>query len=122
MNISPSELIIMDVLWETNEPLTSSMVYDRINAIYPDKWQYHTIVTFLSRLVQKKAAKYNVEGRNYLYYSNVERDAYFKKYINEKFDKHHIDSSVAFIGLLGEKYTKENIDAAKKLLEEYKKK
>ncbi len=122
MNISPSELAIMNILWDCDEHLTSTMIFDRINQLYPNKWQYPTVVTFLSRLVKKKAIAYDIESRSYLYYPIIDKQPYYHNHINLKLKKANVDPASAFLGLVGMDYTKENVEAARKLLEENKNK
>jgi len=77
IRISDAELEVMEALWASPAPLTSSEVADRL----PPKrgWSIGTIKTMLSRLTAKGAVDYREEGRRYLYSAAVARDAYVGK-------------------------------------------
>ena len=61
--ISQSEKIIMDVLWE-QAPLAASDIAERVKS---ENWNIRTIKTLLSRLVQKNILQTKEDGRRYLY-------------------------------------------------------
>ena len=70
--ISQSEKIIMDVLWE-QAPLAASDIADRVKS---ENWNIRTIKTLLSRLVQKKILQTKQDGRRYLYTPALSREDY----------------------------------------------
>jgi predicted transcriptional regulator len=49
--ISESELIVMQVIWQATEPVSVQYVQDQINET--EGWQYNTIATFMVRLADK---------------------------------------------------------------------
>ena len=70
--ISQSEKIIMDVLWE-QAPLAASDIADRVKS---ENWNIRTIKTLLSRLVQKNILQTKQDGRRYLYTPALSREDY----------------------------------------------
>jgi BlaI family penicillinase repressor len=72
--ISEAELEVMEALWEAGSPLTAADVADRIGA--ERGWSLQTIKTMLSRLATKAAVSYEEDGRRFLYFPAIERDAY----------------------------------------------
>ena len=75
-SISKSELEIMKLLWKTN-PLSAN----EITSLLSDKvsWSKQTIKTFINRLLNKNAIKFETSGRSYLYYPLISYDEYVKK-------------------------------------------
>jgi BlaI family transcriptional regulator, penicillinase repressor len=74
MKISEAESKVLEVLWRAGRPLgaddvVASMDNDR-------EWSAGTIRTFLTRLVKKKAAAAEQDGRRYLYRPLIEREDY----------------------------------------------
>lgn len=73
--ISNSELEVMQILWEADEPLTVQNVCDRL----PDnKWVYKTVGTLLIRMEEKGAVISEKRGRTN-YYSPVLNEEEYKK-------------------------------------------
>lgn len=73
MNISKSELQVMDVLWAEN-PLNAGQVIDRLQK-HCD-WGESTIKTLLTRLIDKEAIVRHKKERRYLYEPLVSREVY----------------------------------------------
>lgn len=69
--ISESELVVMEVLWET-APLASDEVVKRLA---DTGWNEKTVKTFLNRLVKKQALSYQRDGRRYLYSPCIARES-----------------------------------------------
>ena len=53
--ITQSEWVVMQTLWEANEPLPASEVAARLET--QSNWKPKTVRTFLNRLIQKQAVK-----------------------------------------------------------------
>lgn len=84
--ISDAELDLMEALWASREPLTSADVAERLEA---RGWSLATIKTMLSRLVTKGAVSHRQDGRRFLYFPAIEREAYVgsesKKFVERLF-------------------------------------
>jgi BlaI family transcriptional regulator, penicillinase repressor len=63
--ISETEWEVMRVIW-TRHPITAAEVIENLSASDPT-WHPKTARTLLSRLVRKKALKYEAQGRAYVY-------------------------------------------------------
>lgn len=74
VRISDAELEVMEVLWASDSPLTSTDVARRIAR--ERGWSLATVKTMLSRLTAKGALTHREEGRRYLYSAAVGRDSY----------------------------------------------
>lgn len=70
--ISQSEKIVMDVLWETS-PMAASGIAERVKS---EGWNIRTIKTLLSRLVQKGVLATQEDGRRYLYTPLLSKEDY----------------------------------------------
>jgi BlaI family transcriptional regulator, penicillinase repressor len=73
MRITPTESLIMDVLWRADGPLAAEEIRDKLAAV---DWSEATNRTLLTRLVRKKAVAATKDGRRFLYRPLVERADY----------------------------------------------
>lgn len=64
INIGEAELEIMKVLWEAGEPVNSQYISE---AVEDKNWKRTTILTFLTRLVDKGAVTAEKRGKLYYY-------------------------------------------------------
>ena len=86
--ISDAELDLMEVLWASEEPLTSAEIAERVD---PERgWSIATIKTRLTRLAAKRAITHREDGRRFLYSPAIEREAYVgresKRFVDRLFD------------------------------------
>lgn len=115
--ISDAEWEIMKILWSKQR----SSAKDVIEALQ-DKadWSPKTIRTLLNRLVQKRAAAYEITGRNYTYYPVVSEEecihAETQSFLKRLYDGALKPMLVNFIQ--EEKLSKEDIQELKDLLDE----
>ncbi|TNJ68091.1 BlaI/MecI/CopY family transcriptional regulator [Paenibacillus hemerocallicola] len=92
--ITPSELIVMKVIWK-EQPCTASQIVDRISK--RSDWHFRTIKTLLRNLVAKQAVGYRVDAhdsRVYHYYALVQEEDYLKQE-REQFLKLYYDGSLS---------------------------
>ena len=71
MNISRSELVVLQTLWDES-PLTVGQVIERVQKAVD--WHDNTIKTLLSRLLEKEAVDRHKDGRQFFYEPLVSRD------------------------------------------------
>ena len=70
--ISDAEWEVMNVIWEKS-PRTAQEI---VQALAPEKkWNAKTIGTFLTRLMEKGVIRHKPEGKRYLYFPKVKREA-----------------------------------------------
>lgn len=75
-SISDAELEILNVLWQSKEPLSAFEIRSRLNETR--QWERTTVLTLIRRLVDKGFM--NQEKRDVYYYSpNVAREDYRKE-------------------------------------------
>lgn len=70
--ISQSEMVVMDVLWD-KAPMAAS---DIAQCVADEGWNIRTIKTLLSRLVQKDILTTQEDGRRYLYTPLLSKEDY----------------------------------------------
>lgn len=71
MNISKSEYVVLNVLWDDN-PLTVGQVIERVQQ--ENDWHENTIKTLLTRLTQKKVLNRFKDGKRYFYSPILDKD------------------------------------------------
>lgn len=76
MQISDAEWIVMNLIWES-APIDASQVIDQLGEA--NCWSAATIKTMLHRLVKKQALSHEVDGKRYIYRSNVRRHDCIRK-------------------------------------------
>ncbi|WP_087064112.1 BlaI/MecI/CopY family transcriptional regulator [Intestinibacillus massiliensis] len=70
--ISDTELEILNLLWHSDEALSSTEVFERLDT----GWKYPTVTTLLGRLVEKGAVRYEKRGKAYYYSPAIDEAAY----------------------------------------------
>lgn len=84
--LSDSELDIMMVIWRAKEPVLSSDVGESL----PEKaWAQTTLLTFLSRMVDKGFLKCESQGKFNRYTPLVREEDYFRSHNLKYFQKHY---------------------------------
>ncbi|MCI9355220.1 MAG: BlaI/MecI/CopY family transcriptional regulator [Firmicutes bacterium] len=82
--ISEAEMELMKIIWNYKNPLTSKQI---ISFIPNNQWKNTTVLTLLSRLIEKGFLKAERQGRNYLYSYVISHKEYkklcSKNFINE---------------------------------------
>lgn len=76
VNLSKSELRVLEVLWD-DHPLTVGQMIERLQK--QTRWHQSTIKTLLTRLVKKKAATRQRDGRRFFYSPLVQRETILAK-------------------------------------------
>ena len=118
-NISGSELEIMKLLWKDN-PLSAN----EIRSLLSDEisWSNQTIKTFINRLLNKQAIRFEKSGRSYLYYPLISYDEYVKEE-NKFFLEKVYDGAIGMLFskfLEEEKLSDKEIENLQRILEQKK--
>lgn len=74
IEISKAELEVMKIIWQYS-PCTASDVIQHLTEA-GQEWHDRTVKTLLTRLVKKRALKFEKAQRHYLYSPLIEREAY----------------------------------------------
>ena len=71
VKISDSEWTVMQVIW-SHSPVTAEEVIELIDR---EDWSPRTVKTLLHRLVEKKAIRFKLQGKRYVYSPRIAREA-----------------------------------------------
>jgi len=120
MQISASELEVMDVLW-ARPGLAASDVHDALGD--GRDWNVRTVKTFLSRLVEKGALRTVEDGRRYIYFPQIDETEYRAQAASHFIDRVFSGRAAPMVAHLADSrgLTLEDIAALEKLLGELKK-
>ena len=121
MELSDSELEVMEVLWKKGEPATFGELLNYFDTYTDKSWKKQTLNTFLFRMQQKKLLHVTEEGRYKKYFPVITREEYrmsaSKAFLEKNYQGSIVKMLTAFSG--GEKLEKREIDELKRLLEEW---
>lgn len=118
-NISESELEIMKLLWKNN-PLSANEIISSLSDEI--SWSNQTIKTFINRLLNKEAIRFEKSGRSYLYYPLISYDEYVREE-NKFFLEKLYDGAIGMLFskfLEEEKLSEEEIENLQRILEQKK--
>lgn len=118
--ISESELIIMQVIWQTTEPVSVQYVHDQIKET--EGWQYNTIATFMVRLAEKgflSVCHQDGRGRTRLFVPSISEDDYLQSHMRQTIQRQFRGSTKAFFAayMSQEKLEKDEIDELREWLD-----
>jgi len=117
VQISDSEKIIMDSLWDSS-PKTAKQIIENLDQEL--NWSDKTAKTLINRLLKKEAINFNKQGREYLYYSLLDKEDYLESasdsFVNRVFNG-SVSSLVAAFAKK-EKLSKQELAELKQLIKE----
>lgn len=112
--ISDAELEVMQILWQSKEPMSIQAVCDQLPT---NKWAYKTVATLLIRMEEKGAVNSQKKGRINLYTPILDKENYTKKQTKEFVSKLYNGSvkDLAVSLFKSEDMTQSDIDEIKKM-------
>ena len=116
--ISNSEMLIMEYIWKIGRPVTTAEIMQNLPAGI--EWSQKTVITFLSRLIEKGILQSTRIGRAFHYEACITEQEYrnyeTKQFINDV----HKGSIFGFISALCDSgdLTREDIEALMKRMKE----
>ena len=115
--ISDAEMELMSIIWKNKKPLTSKEIIANLKDY---QWKTTTVLTLLSRLVEKGYLSTQKNGRTYLYNYTITKNEYKKQCAKRFLDKFYKGSIKNFFVTLYEddEISKEDLEELKALLEE----
>ncbi len=123
IELSDSELEVMEVLWEKEEPMSFGELLDYFNVHTEKNWKKQTLNTFLFRMQQKNLLQIIAEGGYKQYIPTMTKEGYLmaeaKSFLNKNYQGSIVKMLAAFNG--GDALGKEEIAELKQLLEEWEK-
>ncbi|NMB34393.1 MAG: BlaI/MecI/CopY family transcriptional regulator [Clostridium sp.] len=113
-----SELCIMLIIWEANEPVTSAYILDKLKG--KKSWGATTVLNFLSRLTDRGFLKLEKQGRINYYTAIVDEKVYIELENKSFLERLHNNSIKSFIASLhdSEGISKEDLAELKQFIEE----
>ncbi|MEK3792099.1 BlaI/MecI/CopY family transcriptional regulator [Paenibacillus sp. FSL R7-0204] len=91
-----AEFDIMKVVWENNEPITTSIIMQQLER--KKTWKTQTVGTLLSRLVERGFVRTEKNGKERTYFSLISKEDYLNFETSdfvERFDGNSITTLVA---------------------------
>ncbi len=116
--LSNSEALIMALIWDHKEALTSAEIQRLLRLKHPEiQWEPTTVTTFLSRMVEKGIVSYEHHGKAYYYYPLLDRGEYKKELLRlQLMKKMSMTIEELFVTFAGEPMTDENLAKMKDYL------
>ncbi len=113
-----SELEIMLIIWEANEPITSDYLMKHMDKT----WTQTTLLNFLARLCRRGFLTCHKEDRHNVYQPLVEKNEYLQKESRYFMKKLYHNSLTDFVASLydGKSISKSDLEELKKYIEEAK--
>ncbi len=93
-----SELEIMMIIWESNEPVTSAYVCEKLKD--KKKWKITSVLTFLSRLVEKGFVASTRKGKINIYSAVIGEQEYLESEGKSFLEKLYGNSLTTFVSSL----------------------
>ncbi len=117
MQISDSEKIIMDSLWEAS-PLSARQIIEKLDSDL--NWHDKTVKTLLNRLLKKKAINFQKNGREYIYLPILKKNDYTKNAADNFVHRVFNGSVTSLVAAFSksEKLTSDDLKELKKLIQE----
>lgn len=95
--IPDSELEIMMVIWEAQEPVNTDYILERLS----DKdWTRQTLLKLLSRLEKRGFVTYYKDGKYKMYSPMIKRENYLKEESKSFLDRMHFGSVTNLVSTL----------------------
>lgn len=117
-DLTPTEVEIMEVLWEQSEPVSFTWLSDFFNNKRDKAWKRPTLSTFLIKLSEKGFVNCKNRGRQMFYSAGMSVADYEKQKANTILDTLYDGSVKKFMTALydGEELSKSQIDDLKQWL------
>jgi predicted transcriptional regulator len=93
-----AEFAVMKAAWELEPPITTSMLMERIDA--GRGWRLQTLISHLSRLVEKRFLKTEKISKERFYYPLVSKEDYLKFETRSFVETYHDRSIVSLVNTL----------------------
>lgn len=90
-----SELEVMMIIWDANEPVTSAYISEKLKD--KKEWKITSVLTFLSRLTEKGFSTSRREGKINIYSAVVGEQEYLKNESKSFLEKLYGNSLMTFV-------------------------
>lgn len=108
----------MRVIWQNPSPISTKEIMDKLD--HDTSWKPQTVLTLLTRLIEREYLASHREGRERLYTPLIGRDAYLAFESAQFMERVHDSSLASLVGTLyrGKKPPQQDIEEIRKWLEE----
>ncbi|MGB8453199.1 MAG: BlaI/MecI/CopY family transcriptional regulator [Anaerocolumna sp.] len=96
--IPDAEFEIMKVIWKNTPPITTNMIMEQLGK----KWRAQTLISLLSRLVDRDFLSTEKKGKERTYFPLVSKDEYLKYETGNFMEMFHENSFVSLVNTLYE--------------------
>lgn len=105
-----SEFQVMKAIWANEPPVTSSMIMEYLSG--EKKWPIQSVVTLLSRLVEKGFLRSEKKAKERLYYPLVSKEDYIQFETGHFVKQYHENSFINLLSTLHQdkELTDEDLD------------
>ena len=108
VHLSDAEFEVMKILWCNSPPITTNAIMSQLPE--ETKWKASTLATILSRLSNKGFVTSRKEGKERMYYPEVDEESYLSYKTKKFMKKYHNNSLNSFFNILYKKEDFENSD------------
>ena len=77
--LTDCELLVMKVIWGTEEAMSIQEIAAKVNQVYKKSWEKQTVSVFLGRIVKRGFLRSERKGRHFFYYPTVSEEEYAKQ-------------------------------------------
>lgn len=122
--MTEAELEIMETLWAREEPVVLGELLENFNARTQKNWKKQTINTFLFRMQQENLVRAIEGGRFKRYLPVMTREEYLEDATQRFLEKNYGGSCARMLAMLsgGERPDENEIEALRRMLEEWERK
>ncbi|MFM1654772.1 BlaI/MecI/CopY family transcriptional regulator [Brevibacillus sp. B_LB10_24] len=113
-----AEFEIMKVVWANQPPITTNIIMEQLGR--EKEWKAQTILTLLSRLVERGFLRSEKNGKERTYFPLVDKEKYVQFETGDFIEKFHENSFTSLVAALydGKKLKDEDLDELSKWLQE----
>lgn len=113
-----AEFDIMQVVWASEPPITSSLVMERLGR--RKGWKAQTVLTLLTRLVERGFLRTEKHGKERSYFPLIERADYLRFETGDFMARFHGNSFASLVAALhdGQRLRESDLDELARLLKE----
>ncbi|NLO85305.1 MAG: BlaI/MecI/CopY family transcriptional regulator [Clostridiales bacterium] len=113
-----SEFELMKIVWANPSPISTNQILEKLDG--ERKWKPQTVLTLLTRLIDREFLRSERVGKERIYYPLVKRDDYIAFESGDFMERFHQNSFANLVSTLyqGNKMTDEDIAELRKWLDE----
>ena len=93
-----AEFEIMQVVWENEPPITTSVIMKRLG--YKKQWKIQTVVSLMLRLTERGFLRSEKNGKERTYYPTVDRENYLKFETGNFIKQFHKNSYLSLVSTM----------------------